>query len=75
MIDYTAEYSALVTLTEAETLSTLRSLAGRDLGGGHTFDALLIACARKVGAKAIYTRNAKHFRRIAPDLASIIVAP
>jgi len=75
VVEYTLEYCTLVTLTEDETISALRSLAAHDLGGGLTFDALIIACARKIGAKAIYTTNFKHFRRIAPDLASIIFEP
>ncbi len=39
------------------------------------YDALLLACARKINARSIYTSNVKHFRRIAPDLASRIVEP
>lgn len=75
IVDYTREYSTVVTLTEAEIFDTLRSLGLRNLGGGLAFDALLLACARKVGAQAIYTSNVRHFCLIAPDLASIIFAP
>jgi predicted nucleic acid-binding protein len=75
IVEYTMEYSTLVALTEIETVATLRSLAASGFGGGLIFDALLIACARKIGAKAIYTTNFKHFRRIAPDLASVIFEP
>jgi hypothetical protein len=34
-----------------------------------------MACARKVEPKWIFTHNHKHFRRVAPDLASRIVEP
>jgi predicted nucleic acid-binding protein len=75
IVEYTREYSTVVTLTDDEVIETLRALADRNLGGGLTFDALLLACARKIGAKVIYTSNVKHFRHIAPDLASIIAEP
>ncbi len=39
------------------------------------YDALILACARKVNATRIYTLDIKHSRRIAPDLAARIVEP
>jgi predicted nucleic acid-binding protein len=45
------------------------------LAGGIVFDALLLACARKVDAERIYTWNVRHFRMVAPDLAERIVTP
>lgn len=75
IVQHTSETCTVVTLTAAETLRTIRDIAERNLGGGLVYDALLLACARKVEAKRIYTNNQKHFRQIAPDLASRIFEP
>lgn len=65
----------LITLDEAEYLSAIRATAERMQIGGLIYDALLLASARKWKAKVIYTYNLKHFRELAPDLASIIRRP
>lgn len=75
IIQSTNEFCTLVALTPTETLRTLKSLAERNLTGGLVYDALLLECARKIGAKHIYTNNLKHFRQIAPDLVSRIHEP
>jgi predicted nucleic acid-binding protein len=75
IVEDTSDFCTLVSLTSVETIRTLRSLADRNMGGGLVFDALLLACARKSGAKSIYTNSYKHFRRIAPDLANRIHEP
>jgi predicted nucleic acid-binding protein len=64
-----------VTLTAEECVETLRSTANLGHSGATIYDALHLACARKVGAKQIYTWNPGHFRRIAPDLAERIMTP
>jgi predicted nucleic acid-binding protein len=64
-----------VALTASETSRTIEDAARRGLGGSLNYDALVIACARKVNADIIYTSNVRHFRQIAPDLASRIVLP
>jgi predicted nucleic acid-binding protein len=66
---------SLVTLTAKESMDALKAAAGHGLVGAIIYDALLMACARKVEAKWIFTNNYKHFRRVAPDLASRIVEP
>lgn len=43
--------------------------------GGGVYDALIVACARKVEATAIYTYDVSDFRHAAPDLAHIILTP
>jgi predicted nucleic acid-binding protein len=43
--------------------------------GGAICDLLLLACARKVKARKIYTLNHRHFCALAPDLADKIVSP
>jgi len=64
-----------IALTAEEVLQTVHRTAALGLPGGIIYDALLLACARKVHAERIYTWNEKHFRMVAPDLAERIVAP
>ena len=69
------EWFTLLSLTPDETLSTIHAIAERGLPGALVYDALILACARKIDARHIYTNNLKHFRQVAPDLASRIVEP
>jgi predicted nucleic acid-binding protein len=64
-----------ISLTPEEVIDTAHRLAGINLTGGVIYDALLLECARKADAELIYTWNLKHFRMVAPDLASRIVSP
>ena len=65
----------VVPLSAEDYAATLRETARMGLAGGIVFDALLLACARKVDAERIYTWNVRHFRMVAPDLAERIVTP
>jgi len=69
------EKLATIALEQSEYLNAIRDLADRSQTGGRVYDALLLACARKVRAETIYTLNLKHFRQLAPDLAGRIRAP
>ena len=64
-----------VVLSAEEYMETLRGAANLGHSGGMIYDALHLACARKIGAEQIYTWNVRHFRAIAPDLAERIVTP
>ena len=64
-----------IALTADEYVATMRRMAGFGLPGGIVLDALHLECARKAGARTIYTWNARHFQRAAPDLAERIVTP
>jgi predicted nucleic acid-binding protein len=64
-----------VALTSEEVFQAIQRTAALKLPGGIIYDALLLACARKVHAERIYTWNAKHFQMAAPDLAERIVTP
>ena len=64
-----------ITLTADEYMETLRRTANIGRSGGMIYDALLLACARKVQAERIYTWNVKHFQTVAPDLADRIMTP
>ena len=64
-----------IALTSDEYIETLRICATAGLAGGAIYDALHVACARKVNAEWIYTWNMRHFHRVAPDLAGRILEP
>lgn len=65
----------IVTLNASEYLRTIESASLLGISGAIVYDALLVACARKAGAKFIYTYNVGHFKRVAPDLADRILEP
>ena len=64
-----------VTLSAEEYIEALRKTANLGHSGGIIYDALHLACARKVSAEQIYTWNVRHFCAVAPDLAGRIVTP
>lgn len=64
-----------ITLTADEYMETVRRTANLGHSGGMIYDALHLACARKIQAERIYTWNVKHFQMVAPDLADRIVTP
>jgi len=64
-----------VTLSADEYMETLAKTANLGHSGGMIYDALHLACARKIDAQQIYTLNARHFRMVAPDLADRIITP
>jgi predicted nucleic acid-binding protein len=64
-----------IALTAPEVFETTERTAALKLPGGIVYDALIMACARKVKAQRIYTWNEKHFRMVAPDLADRIMTP
>ncbi len=65
----------MVSLTPTEYLAAIQGLGKLGHSGGMVYDALLLACARKAKASRIYTLNQKHFRLVAPDLATRIHEP
>lgn len=75
IVRHTSKRFTIITLTPTEYLATVQAVAELGHGGGMIYDALLLACARKCRATRIYTLNQKHFRLLAPDLASRIVEP
>jgi predicted nucleic acid-binding protein len=75
LIERLLERVTAVALTLAEYLATIQRLSEAGLSGGIVYDALLLACARKCKADAIYTLNERHFTRLAPDLSNRIRTP
>jgi predicted nucleic acid-binding protein len=75
LVEQIAARLTVVPLSAEDYTATLRETSRMGLSGGIVFDALLLACARKVSAERIYTWNLRHFVQVAPDLADRIVAP
>ena len=65
----------IVTLTEDEYYTTIERALARGFTSGRVYDALLLRCAMKVKAEAIYTWNLKHFRAINPEVADRMRTP
>ena len=66
---------SLIALDEGEYFTVIERVAGKRISGGRVYDALLLHCAVKAKADAIYTWNLKHFQQLAPDLANAIRTP
>lgn len=63
----------LVGLEGDETWGLIGDLSRRPIMGGTTYDALILACARKGGARRILTFNRAHFERIVTDDFEVVV--
>ena len=68
-------YFEAVTLTADEYMSVIERASAEGIAGGAIYDGLLLACAEKAKVQRIYTFNLVDFRRVAPHLAKLIVAP
>lgn len=64
-----------VTLTAPQYHSVVTASAQGGISGGAIYDALILQCAVRARAENILTWNLHDFRRIAPNLASIIRTP
>jgi len=65
----------LVSLSVEEYFAAIQTAASRGFAGGRIYDSLLLACATKCKAQAVYTWNLKHYQSLAPDLATCIQTP
>src|SRR6266849_1584890 len=65
----------LVSLSAEEYFAAIQSAASGGFTGGRVYDSLLLACAAKSKAQAVYTWNLKHYQSLAPDLAPRIQTP
>ena len=59
----------VVAIEGAEGWAVLRSALARAGSGGATYDAHIVACARKAGVRTLVTFNERHFARL--DLGPI----
>jgi len=64
---------ALVGLDGNEGWDLIEDLGQRSITGGTAYDGLILACARKGGARRLLTFNRSHFERIATDEIEIVV--
>ena len=60
-------------LTEKETWRFVRETASRGVAGGSTYDALILACARKAGARRVLTLDRRDFERLETGEVEIVV--
>ena len=65
----------LISLSTDEYFATIQDASSRSFTGGRVYDALLLACASKCKAQAVYTWNLKHYQSLAPGLAPRIQTP
>jgi predicted nucleic acid-binding protein len=68
-------YFTLVVVSSDDYLALLRDFATKEFSGGAIYDFLHLAVARKLALDSIHTFNEAEWRRLAPDLVSIISAP
>jgi predicted nucleic acid-binding protein len=64
-IESIRERFTVVTLSDREYYEVIAAAAGRGIGGGKIYDALILRCAEKSKAEAIYTWNLDDFSQIA----------
>ena len=65
----------LVSLSAEEYFTAIQNAASGGFTGGRVYDSLLLACAAKSKAQAVYTWSLKHYQSLAPDLAPRIQTP
>ena len=65
--------SVVVGLTGSEAWKLLRDLPGESIAGGRTYDAAILACAVKAGAKRLLALDAGDFERLDPHGIEIVV--
>jgi predicted nucleic acid-binding protein len=58
----------VVAVPAAGTWDLLRTLPIRGVAGGATYDAVIVACARKARVDVILTWNLRHFERLTDDI-------
>src|SRR5688572_29357707 len=64
-----------ITLLPGDYLGAMVSAESIGIRGGAVYDALILACARKAKASAIWTLNARHFLLFARELTDRIREP
>ena len=63
----------VVGLAENDVWSFLEDLTHRNVAGGATYDAAIVACAERSDATRILTLNARHFERLVSDGMEVVV--
>ena len=66
-VESVRERFSVVALSEKEVYEVIAAAAGRGVGGGKIYDAMILRCAEKSKAEAIYTWNLDDFRQLAAE--------
>src|SRR6266567_7317281 len=66
-VEEVRERLTLVSLSAEEYFVAIQNAASRGFAGGRIYDSLLLACAAKCQAQAVYTWNLKHYHSLAPS--------
>ena len=66
-----AAHAVIVGLGPEDYRAVLKDAAQAGWQSGMIYDALLVACARKMAPDRLLTLNRRHFKAIAPDLTQI----
>lgn len=75
-VEHVATAFAPVTLDVGDYLWVLRHVAGMEARSGQIYDALILKCAERANAEAVYTWDIRHFKRIAwPEMADRVRVP
>lgn len=74
ILDQIREKLTIVSLTQEEYLSAIRS-ASKTIVGGAAYDALIAQCAVKARADVLLTWNIRDFIRLGPEVASMVKTP
>jgi predicted nucleic acid-binding protein len=69
------ERLSLIALSGEEYADALQVFSSRGIVGGSIYDALLVHCAAKAEAEAIYTWNAKHYALCGPEVTRRLRTP
>jgi predicted nucleic acid-binding protein len=69
------ERLAIVALSGEEYADALRASAALGILGGAIYDAMLVRCALKSKAQAIYTWNTRHYALCGPEIAGRLRTP
>lgn len=59
----------LTALASEDGWRFMRSLVDREISGGRTYDAVIMACAQRGEAREILTLNRRHFDRLVSEIA------
>ena len=63
----------MIALDGHDYLAVIESLVAQRIGGGQTYDALIVRCAVEAGVNTLLTFNERHFRALAPRGLEVVV--
>jgi predicted nucleic acid-binding protein len=72
LLETNLESAVVVALDASDLRNVLAGLRDRGLGGGLTYDALVLEAARKAGVRTLLTFNERDFARLDPEGIEIV---